>query len=79
VRIARYYAPFVLDDFQFHVTLASGLADAEAVARLGGAITEATGLFGSPEEREWLVDDLWLFEHRPDGFWRLAERFELGG
>ena len=74
-RIERYYAPFILDAFQFHFTFASSLAGPEAVDRLHRAVVDVTGLFSQPSDTTLLLSEAWLFEKRSDGYWRLAEAF----
>jgi len=77
-RQKRYHEPWVLEDFEFHVSFATGLPGIDAVDRLRRAIVDATGLFESRDHTTWTIDELTLFERRPDGFWRIAERFPFG-
>jgi hypothetical protein len=73
--IRRYHEPRVLDEFQFHVSFATALPGPDAVDRLRRAIVDTTGLFSVREHCTWTANEMWLFEQRPDGYWRLAESF----
>jgi hypothetical protein len=76
-RVVRYHDPRVLEDFEFHVSFATALPSSDAADRLRRSIVDSTGLFSEPEHARWTIDELWLFERRPDGFWRLAQSFPL--
>jgi hypothetical protein len=78
-RAARYHEPRVLEEFEFHISFATALSGVDGVDRLRRAIVDTTGLFELREHTTWTAQELVLFERRPDGWWRMAEVFRLGG
>jgi hypothetical protein len=78
-RTARYHEPRVLEEFEFHISFATALSGVDGVDRLRRAIVDTTGLFELREHTTWTAQELVLFERRPDGWWRMAEVFRLGG
>ena len=73
--LARWGYPYVMEDFQFHLTLTGDLPEAEA-ARVAAALD----LMLQPVlPRPFHVDSLCLFGQGADGVFRLLHRYPLSG
>ena len=73
--LARWGYPYVMEDFQFHLTLSGDLPKAEA-----GAVAAALGPVLEPLlTRPFRVDSLCLFGQGSDRMFRLLHRYPLSG
>ena len=71
--LATYGYPYVLEEFQFHLTLSGRLQDPEATALRAAATRHFDGLVPQP----FRLEDLCLFGEDQDGRFHLLHRYPL--
>ena len=71
--LASYGYPYVLEEFQFHLTLTGRLQDPEAAALRAAATRHFDGLLPQP----FRLEDLCLFGEDQDGRFHLLHRYPL--
>ena len=71
--LASYGYPYVLEEFQFHLTLSGRMQDPEATALRAAAIRHFDGLLPQP----FRMEDLCLFGEDQDGRFHLLHRYPL--
>ncbi|MEZ4836652.1 MAG: 2'-5' RNA ligase family protein [Caldilineaceae bacterium] len=76
--LIRYGAPWVLDQFWPHWSLATSVPDAAAWQRLRDETVRATGLLQTPETQSFTVDSIQLVALKEDGFYRIAGTYPFG-
>jgi 2'-5' RNA ligase len=77
--LIRYGAPWVLDHFWPHWSLATSVPDADIWQRLRDETVRVTGLLQTPETQSFTVDSIQLVELKEDGFYRIAGSYPLAG
>jgi len=73
--LAQWGYPFVMDQFQFHLTLTGSLTPAESAATLRALQPHLAPLVPRP----FVLADLALFGQRQDGMFRVLHRYPLLG
>lgn len=73
--LARYGYPYVLEEFQFHLTLTGALSDSDLAATRAALTPHLTPLMPSP----FVIRDLCLCAEGDDGMFRLLHRYALTG
>jgi hypothetical protein len=77
--LIRYGAPWVLDHFWPHWSLATSVPDQKSWDQLRDATLIHTGLFETAETRTLPVEALQLVELQENGFYRVVESYALTG
>jgi len=77
--LIRYGAPWVLDHFWPHWSLATSLPNQETWDQLRDATLIHTGLFETAETSTLLVEALQLVELQENGFYRVVKSYALTG
>lgn len=73
--LAQWGYPYVMEDFQFHLTLSGDLTEPQAKA----VATALTPVLAPILPRPFRVDNLCLFGQGSDGMFRLLHRYTLSG
>ena len=71
--LARWGYPYVMDQFQFHLTLTGALSDTDSAATL----TALRPYLGPVVPQPFVVSDLVLFGQGQDGMFRILHRYPL--
>lgn len=77
--LIRYGAPWVLDQFWPHWSLATSVPGQEAWERLRAETVRVTGLFQTPETHTFTVDSIQLVELKEDGFYKIVGSYPFEG
>lgn len=77
--LLRYGAPWVLDHFWPHWSLATSVPDTEVWQRLRDETVRVTGLLQTPETRSFTVDSIQLVELKEDGFYKIVGSYPFKG
>lgn len=77
--VIRYGVPHtrILDRFNLHFSLATGIPDDPTWHYLKDALDRRTGLFHRTEDRTLTVDTIFLLQQGDDGYFRILSKFPL--